>query len=247
MTVAAYTKARLEEELSGNGLSPLQNRALALLIESHLTLPQIAQELGINRQRLWEIRKDPEFQAAYREQMAILESSALQYAIASRVERIAALNTAWLQVRDELAKRKTPRVDLTYAMVNLQQAAAKELGQDVQRVEFGGRLKIEQAVRVIRFEAQEPQREVQEPDASESGVIDADYHEMTSVPDSDAEFTRALQAAGMRIDRATAQPKELTAIRCVIEARGLDPREVLSDDQYRAVYGREKGGDPWTI
>jgi hypothetical protein len=73
MTVAAYTKARLEDELSGNGLSPLQNRALALLIESHLTLPQIAQELGINRQRLWEIRKAPDFQAAYRAQMAILE------------------------------------------------------------------------------------------------------------------------------------------------------------------------------
>ena len=94
MTVAAYTKARLEEELSGNGLSPLQNRALALLVESHLTLPQIAQELGINRQRLWEIRKDPDFQAAYREQMAILETSAMQYAIASRVERIAALRPA---------------------------------------------------------------------------------------------------------------------------------------------------------
>src|SRR5215213_7010580 len=154
MTVSAYTKARLEDELSGNGLNPLQNRALALLVESNMTLPQIAAELGINRQRLWEIRKDPEFQAAYRTQMAILETSALQYAIASRVERIAALNTAWLQVRDELAKRKAPRVDLTYALVNLQQAAAKELGQDVQRVELAGRLEIEQAVRVIRFTEQ---------------------------------------------------------------------------------------------
>lgn len=98
MTVSAYTKARLEDELSGNGLPPLWNRALALLVESHLTLPQIAKELGINRQRLWEIRKDPEFQAAYRTQMAILESSTLQYAIASRVECISALDRRWRHV-----------------------------------------------------------------------------------------------------------------------------------------------------
>jgi hypothetical protein len=236
MTVSAYTKARLEDELSDNGLSPLQNRALALLVESHMTLPQIAQELGINRQRLWEIRKDPDFQAAYRTQMAILETSALQYAIASRVERIAALNSVWLQVREELAKRKAPRVDLTYAMVNLQQAAAKELGQDVQRIELGGRLEIEQAVRVIRFEEQVP-RELPEPDA-----IDAEFTEHP--PDPNVEFTRALHAAGVRIDSGRVQPEELAAIRRAIEERGLDPCDVLSGDQYAQLYGEEK--DPWT-
>jgi hypothetical protein len=247
MTVSAYTKARLEDELSGNGLNPLQNRALALLVESHMTLPQIAAELGINRQRLWEIRKDPDFQTAYRTQMAILETSALQYAIASRVERIAALNTTWLQVRDELAKRKAPRVDLTYALVNLQQAAAKELGQDVQRVELAGRLEIEQAVRVIKFTEQPARAQMQESEVIESGVIDADYHELTSASDPDVEFTRALEAAGVRFEGATAQSEQLTAIRRAIEERGLDPRVVLPDEQFEALYGREKGDDPWEI
>lgn len=165
MTVSAYTKARLEQELSGNGLTPLQNRALALLIESNMTLPQIAAELDINRVALWSMRKDAAFQEQYRTLMAILEADALQYAIASRVERIAALNTAWLQVREELAKQKAPRVDLTYALVNLQQAAAKELGQDVQRVELGGKLEVQQAVQVIRFVEQEPRTDQLQIDA----------------------------------------------------------------------------------
>jgi hypothetical protein len=39
MTVSAYIKAKLGEQLSANGLSPPQNRALVTLVGSTLTLP----------------------------------------------------------------------------------------------------------------------------------------------------------------------------------------------------------------
>src|SRR5215210_3895783 len=128
---------RLEEELSSNGLPPLWNRALALLIESNKTLPDIAAELDISRMGLWRIRKDPKFQAAYRELMAMVQADSQRFAIASRVSRIEALNDEWLRVREYQTKRKgPPRTDLTYALIALQAEARKEIEGDVHRVEF---------------------------------------------------------------------------------------------------------------
>lgn len=239
MTSLHPSQIRLEQELSANGLPPLWNRALALLIESNLTTPQMAKELGISRMGLWRIRKEPEFQAAYRELMAMVQADSQRFAIASRVARVEALNTAWLQARDELARRKAPRSDLGYLMIALQAEARKEIEGDVQRIEFGGHITTEQ-VNVIRFEAL-PQRQLPEPE-----VIEGQFAEIPETAGSpDADFARVLAGMGIRIDQGVAQKEELIAIARAIQERGLDACEVLSGSQYKAVFGYEKGADPW--
>ena len=67
--------------------------------------------------------------------MAILATSALQYAIASQVARIEALDRRWQQVNAELDRRKAPRSDLAYVQIALQSEARKEIEGDARRVE----------------------------------------------------------------------------------------------------------------
>ncbi len=59
-------------------------RALALLAEGGRTYQQVADELGMGRVRLWELRKTPQFKAALDELLAILEEETRAYAVANR-------------------------------------------------------------------------------------------------------------------------------------------------------------------
>ena len=102
-------------------------------------------------------------------------------------------------------------------------------------------MEVTQQVNVIRFE-QLPPREL-----SEGEVIEGDFTEISELPpDPDAEFARALHAAGVRIDSGTAQPEELAAIAIAIQERGIDPEQALTDSQFEAVYRPKKGRDPWS-
>ena len=185
---------------NAEGLSPVHLRAIRLLLEGDKPLKTIAAELGLTPDAFREMRRKRGFAEEYRRQLARLEVECFDFPIARRVERIAALNTAWLQVREELAKRKSPRVDLTYAMVNLQQAAAKEMGQDIQRVELAGRFEITEQIQVIRFES------IERGEEPESDMIEGEFAELPE-PErrSDVEFIRAVQAAGLRMESGVAR------------------------------------------
>src|SRR5215217_2524840 len=103
--------------------------------------------------------------------MAMVQADAQRFAIASRVSRIEALNDEWLRVREYQQKRKgPPRTDLSYALIALQSEARKEIEGDVHRVEFGGRLEITEAIRVVRFVEQDPRKD----ELPQSEVVEAE-------------------------------------------------------------------------
>ena len=237
-TIRDQPAPRLQMEAKYNGpLSPVQMQVIALLVEGGRTMEQLAQEVGWDRQTIWRWRKKPEFQAEYLRQLRAVEQQAFDYGISRRVERIAAINEVWLRLREEIRSGKKLRTDQIYALASLHADARKELGiADNVNV----KMDITEPIKVIRFEAQEPRRELPEPD-----TIDADYHETTSASDPDAQFRAVLREAGVRMDQGSAQPADLAAIGNAIRESGLDPREVLSDSQYRVLYGRGKQDDPW--
>jgi transposase-like protein len=243
-TIRDQPAPRLQMEAAYNGpLSKVQMQVVALLVEGGRTMEQLAQEVGWDRNTIWRWRKKPEFQAEYLRQLRAVEQQAFDYGISRRVERIAALNDTWLKLKKQIDKTRTPRTDHIYALIALQTAAAKELGQHADNINIRGQFEVTEAVKVIRFEAIESRAQ-----GGSDDVIEGDFAEIPeAAPDPDAEFSRALHAAGVRIDSGTAQPEELTATRRAIEERGLDPRDVLSETQYRELYGREKGDDPWAI
>jgi hypothetical protein len=121
----------------------------------------------------------------------------------------------------------------------LQAEARKELGQDVQRIEANVH---HESVSVIRFEALPP-RVLSEEGGDE--VIEGDFAEIPEP--ADTEFRRVLELQGVSFEAGHPDPEHNEAIRRAIAERGLDPRDALSDDQFREVYGREKGDDPWVI
>ena len=125
------------------------------------------------------------------------------------------------------------RRDQIYALAALHADVRKALGI-ADNVNIN--LEIEQAISVIRFTEQLPRADAIAPGVD--GAIDADFD-----VEPDAGFTQALRAAGARIDQDSAQPEEMAAIRTAIAKRGLDPCAVLSDEQYRAQYGRAIGFD----
>ena len=142
-----------------------------------------------------------------------------------------------MRLREEIRSGKKLRTDQIYALASLHADARKELGiADNVNV----KMDITEQIKVIRFEAQEPRAE----ESTESDVIEGEFSELAELPaevDPDAQFRAVLREAGVRIDGGTAQPAELAAIGNAIRESGLDPREVLSDSQYRAQRTRKAG------
>jgi len=120
------------------------------------------------------------------------------------------------------------------AILSVQKQAATELGQWQDKVDVRGRVEVTQPVRVIRFEAQAPR-----PDRE---VIEAEYR-AASPPFCDAngehDWSWLLQLAGWPKHIAHLDPEHAPAMRRAIAEAGLDPKAVLTPEQYAHIYEEE--------
>lgn len=85
--------------------TPEKRRAAQLLAEGNITVQEVAKRLNVDRNTLWNWRKDPAFRAVVAEMDAELNQDALQLAITRRRERLARYNDRFNRYQQVIEER----------------------------------------------------------------------------------------------------------------------------------------------
>lgn len=79
--------------------------AAALLALGELSVEQIADAVGCDRNTLWWWRKSPEFAARVKEHLATVRAAVMQEGIAQKANRIRALEDRWRRIQSVIEER----------------------------------------------------------------------------------------------------------------------------------------------